>query len=107
MAVLKSAAGFYIGTLTSEGFPNSRDSGYFYTHWEAAEQLGQSDPLPLIEQEIKDELKKLVGNKHELAAKRQEFLSMALARVHMKIWPPDFHWNYSVYATPETAIRFD
>lgn len=37
--VLRSAAGWYVGTLTEEGFPNSRDSGYFRTEEEAKSQL--------------------------------------------------------------------
>lgn len=29
--ILHSAAGYYIGTLTEEGFPNDRFSGYYPT----------------------------------------------------------------------------
>ena len=38
--VLKSAAGFYLGTLSPEGFPNSRDSvEYWKTEKEADKAL--------------------------------------------------------------------
>ena len=36
LQVLSSAAGFYLGTLDDDGWPNSRDSGY-YASAEAAQ----------------------------------------------------------------------
>lgn len=39
LSVLQSAAGFYIGYLSEDGFPYSRESGYFATAEEAKESL--------------------------------------------------------------------
>ena len=39
LLVLQSAAGFYIGYLSEDGFPYSRESGYFATAEEAKESL--------------------------------------------------------------------
>ena len=41
--VLKSAAGFYLGTLTPEGFPNSRDSVEYWKTEKAAEKALLTD----------------------------------------------------------------
>jgi hypothetical protein len=40
--VCKSAAGYYIGTLTEEGWPNSRESvEYYHTREEAQKALDE------------------------------------------------------------------
>ena len=39
LSVLQSAAGFYIGYLSEDGCPYSRESGYFATAEEAEESL--------------------------------------------------------------------
>ena len=39
LSVLQSAAGFYIGYLSEDGFPYSRESGYFATAEKAKESL--------------------------------------------------------------------
>ena len=41
LLVLKSAAGFYIGYLSEDGFPYSRESGYFATAEKAKESLNK------------------------------------------------------------------
>ena len=41
--VLESAAGFYLGTLTPEGFPNSRESVEYWKTEKAAEKALLTD----------------------------------------------------------------
>ncbi|MDZ7924949.1 MAG: hypothetical protein U5M23_13060 [Marinagarivorans sp.] len=41
--VLKSAAGFYLGTLTAEGYPNSRESSEYWKTEKEAENALLSD----------------------------------------------------------------
>jgi len=49
LIVCQSNAGYYIGTLTSEGFPNSRNSvEYFATREEAASALSSGAYTPRL-----------------------------------------------------------
>lgn len=48
LQVLRSGAGYYIGTLDAEGFPNSRDSGYFASAGEAQAALDANSFAPRI-----------------------------------------------------------
>ena len=48
LLVLQSAAGFYIGYLTKDGFPYSRESGYYETEELAETALVSGEWVPRI-----------------------------------------------------------
>ena len=48
LQVLRSSAGYYIGTLTEDGFPNSRDSNYYPTAEAAQADLDNGTFTPRL-----------------------------------------------------------
>ena len=108
--VMRSAAGWYIGQEQWDEesqcwFPYDRLSDYYYSKWEAVLDF---DPKTFnfeeALREIEEELPRLRKNKHPLAKSRTKFLlqcKLTLSEGRLLV----YRWNYSVFATPETAIQ--
>ena len=111
LQTMKSAAGWYAGTAYWDEemggwFPNSRESGYYYTRWEVLLRCIGQDISPDIckeaGSEVSEELAKAIsivtkakGGRKALLKKRIEFLKKAKEAFESGMWPTE-HWDYSI-----------